>query len=205
MTKQKPVSPFVHVGLLIAIAIVIGVGVRLWMTTEPDAPRIVSSGTALIGGPFKLVDDTGKPITDAAFRGKLMLVYFGYTYCPDICPTELSTIADALDDLKQKAKEVAPMFITVDPARDTPAVMKAYVAHFSPDLIGLTGTPAEIAAAARAYRVYYAKIPAKDGGNDYLMDHSAFAYLMDRNGKYITHFAPGTSAKEIASTIEKYL
>jgi protein SCO1/2 len=205
MTKPKPTSPLFHVGLLIAIAIAIGVGVRLWMVAEPDAPRVVASGTALIGGPFKLVDGNDKPVTDAAFRGKLMLVYFGYTFCPDVCPTELSTISDALDELKQKADGLVPMFITIDPARDSPEVMKNYVAHFSPRLIGLTGTPDEIAAAAHAYRVYYAKVPAKDGGNDYLMDHSSFAYLMDRDGKYITHFAPGTSAEEMAATIAKYL
>jgi cytochrome oxidase Cu insertion factor (SCO1/SenC/PrrC family) len=205
MTKRKPISPLYHVGLLILIAIGIGVGVRLWMASEPNAPRVVSTGTALIGGPFDLVDQDGKPRTDADFRGKLMLVYFGYTYCPDVCPTELSTISDALDDLHQKAAGVAPMFISIDPARDTSEVMKNYVAHFSPQLIGLTGSADQLAAAARAYRVYYAKIPAKDGGNDYLMDHSAFVYLMDRDGKYLTHFTPDISAQEMADTIAKYL
>ncbi len=205
MTKRKPISPLYHVALLILIAIGIGAGVRLWMVSEPDAPRVTSTGVALIGGPFALVDQDGKPRTDADFRGKLMLVYFGYTFCPDVCPTELSTISDALDTLKQKADGVAPMFITVDPARDTSSVMKNYVAHFSPRLLGLTGSADQIAAAAHAYRVYYAKIPAKDGGNDYLMDHSSFAYLMDRNGNYLTHFAPDTSAQEMADTIAKYL
>lgn len=165
-----------------------------------------TSGVALIGGPFTLVDQNGKTRTDKDFRGKLMLVYFGYTFCPDVCPTELQTISDAIDDLGDKAAEVQPLFITVDPQRDTSSVMKDYVGHFNPRLIGLTGTPEQVAAAAKAYRVYFAKAPSKDSGkNDYLMDHSSFVYLMSRDGKYLTHFTPGIPPDKMAQAIAKYL
>jgi cytochrome oxidase Cu insertion factor (SCO1/SenC/PrrC family) len=168
-------------------------------------PAGVTSGTALVGGPFSLTDQDGKRRSDADFRGKLMLIYFGYTYCPDVCPTTLATMTEALDKLGAKAAEVQPLFITIDPGRDTPEVMKRYVANFYPGLLGLTGSPAEIAAVARAYRVYYAKAENGAAGNDYLMDHSGFIYLMGPDGKYLTLLTPQTGAQEMADHIARYL
>ncbi len=163
-----------------------------------------SIGSALVGGPFTLTDQDGKSRSDADFRGKLMLVYFGYTYCPDVCPTTLATMTEALDKLGPQAAMVQPIFITIDPARDTPQVLKRYIANFHPSLIGLTGSPAQIAAVAKAYRVYYAK--ADNGsGADYLMDHSGFIYLMGRDGKYVTLLTPQSDAKEMAERIGKYI
>ena len=158
-----------------------------------------------IGGPFVLIDHTGKPRTDQDFRGKLLLIYFGYSYCPDVCPTDLQQIALAVDELGSAGEAVQPLFITIDPERDTAPVLKEYVGHFRPGLVGLTGSAREIAAAAKAYRVYYAKVPAADGGDDYLMDHSGFVFLMGPDGRYLTHFTPQTTAKQLAQAIAKFL
>jgi protein SCO1/2 len=130
-----------------------------------------------------------------------MLVYFGYTYCPDVCPTELQTMAAAVDRLGPDGAKVVPVFVTVDPQRDTPEVLADYVKLFSPRLTGLTGTPAEIASIAREYRVYYAKVTPKNGG-DYLMDHSSFVYLIGPQGRLRALIHPGRSADEVAATIE---
>jgi protein SCO1/2 len=152
-----------------------------------------------IGGPFALIDQTGARRTDADFHGKLLLVYFGFTYCPDVCPTDLQEIAAAIDRLGPAGDAVQPVFITVDPARDTPEHLKDYVALFHPRLVGLTGSAADIQNAARAYRVYYATAPLETG--DYTVDHSAFIYLMGRDGGYIGFFPPGTSAELMAGTL----
>jgi protein SCO1/2 len=157
-----------------------------------------------IGGPFTLIDQTGTLRHDSDFRGKLMLVYFGYTYCPDACPTALQDMTQALDDLGDKQTEVEPIFITVDPARDTAAQMKLYAENFHPRLIALTGTPAQIAAAAREYRVYYQKVE-QGGPADYLMDHSSFIYLMDRDGHFLAHFGPGVKPEQMAAEIKRFL
>jgi len=151
-----------------------------------------------IGGPFRLVDHTGRPRTDADFRGKLLLVYFGFTYCPDVCPTDLQAIGLALDRLGPAAEAVQPLFITVDPERDTPQVLADYVPMFHPRLIGLSGDAAAVRQAARAYRVYYAKVPAGEG---YTVDHSGFIYLMDRAGHYVGFFPPGTPADRMIDAI----
>lgn len=157
-----------------------------------------------IGGPFHLTDDHGRSVTDADYRGRWMLVDFGYTTCPDVCPTELQTIAAALNKLGPAASRVVPLFITVDPARDTPTVLADYVKLFDPRLIGLTGTSEQIAAAARAYRVYYAKVKPK-GTTTYLMDHSAFMYLMDPQGRFSALFTPTSTADELAAGIQEHL
>lgn len=162
-----------------------------------DAPLQQSSGKALVGGPFTLTSHTGERVSDSKFRGRYMLVAFGYTYCPDVCPAELQIMSAALDELGKDAEEIQPIFITIDPERDTPAVLKDYMTNFHPRFVGLTGTPEEIAAAARAYRVYYAK--AKDSGTtDYLMDHSSIIYLMGKDGEFLKHFPYGTDAKSLA-------
>jgi cytochrome oxidase Cu insertion factor (SCO1/SenC/PrrC family) len=157
-----------------------------------------------IGGPFALTDHTGKSRTDADFRGKLMLVYFGFSFCPDICPTDLMAIGQAIDKLGPAGEGVQPLFVTVDPERDTAAHLAEYVPFFHPRLLGLTGDAAHIRDAARAYRVYYAKVVI-DGAAEYTIDHSGFIYLMDRDGKYLGFFPPGTPADRMAAVIEAHL
>ena len=157
-----------------------------------------------IGGPFALTDHTGKSRTDADFRGKLMLVYFGFSFCPDICPTDLMAIGQAIDKLGPAGEGVQPLFVTVDPERDTAAHLAEYVPFFHPRLLGLTGDTAHIRDAARAYRVYYAKVVI-DGAAEYTIDHSGFIYLMDRDGKYLGFFPPGTPADRMAAVIEAHL
>jgi protein SCO1/2 len=159
-----------------------------------------------IGGPFTLTDQNGKPRTQADFAGKLMLIYFGYTYCPDVCPTSLTTMTDALKILGPKADRIVPVFITVDPARDTVDQMKMYVEHFDPRFVGLTGTPEQVVAAAKTYRVYFAKQKdAAAGSEDYLVDHTSITYLMDRQGRFLTHFGHAVTAEAMAERIRKYL
>ena len=157
-----------------------------------------------LGGPFSLVDETGRPVTEASFAGRWMLVYFGFTYCPDVCPTELGAMASALDALGPAADSVVPVFITIDPERDTPAAMADYVSRFHPRLKGLTGTPEQIAEAARRYRVYYAKSRRAEAG-DYLMDHSSFIYLVGPDGRVRSLFRPETTPESMAAAIAAQL
>ena len=157
-----------------------------------------------IGGPFELVDQHDARRTDADFRGKLMLIYFGFSYCPDVCPTDLQQIGLALDRLGGASEAVQPVFITLDPERDTPEHLKDYMPLFHPRFVGLTGNASAIAAAASAYRVYYKKVEFSDR-SDYTVDHSAFVYLIGRDGKYIGFFPPGTPADRLAETLRAHL
>jgi protein SCO1/2 len=152
---------------------------------------------------FALLDGNRKAVTDKDFRGKFMLVYFGYTFCPDVCPTTLNEVAEAMDKLGPNAARVQPIFITVDPRRDTPDVMKQYAASFSPQLLGLTGTPEEIAKVAKEYRVYYAEHRTGPGPNDYSMDHSSILYLMGPDGQFIEPIPADETAATIAADIQK--
>ena len=156
-----------------------------------------------IGGPFRLVDQNGKTVTDADQKGKWSLVYFGYTHCPDACPTALNDIAIALDELGPQRNAVRPVFVTVDPERDTPAVLKSYVTAFDAPILALSGTPEEIARAAKGYRVYYAKHP--EAGGDYSMDHSSVIYVMDPEGRFTASFTQENSPEEIAERLKKLL
>jgi protein SCO1/2 len=174
----------------------------LLLSLLPGVLNRDSGGVALIGGPFELVDHAGAAVTDQTWADKPLLVFFGYTYCPDVCPTELSVISNAMDLLGDDT-DVVPLFITVDPARDTVQAMADYVGHFHPRMVGLTGTPEQIAAAAKAYRVYYAK--GSGEGDDYLMDHSSFVYLMDRDHRYLAHFPPNTDPEAMAKRIRELL
>ena len=157
-----------------------------------------------VGGPFRLIDTAGRVRRDTDFRGRLMLVYFGFTSCPDICPTDLQQIGLALNRLGEAATEVAPIFITLDPQRDTRQVLSAYAPAFHSQIIGLTGGEAAIDQAARAYRVYYAKVPVP-GALGYTVDHSSFIYLMGRDGKYLGFMPPGTTADRMLEILRPYL
>jgi len=197
-------------GLLIAVlglagALAVGLVVRaLWVDPQAGGGRDASAtGSALVGGPFTLTDQDGKRVSDQDFRGKLMLVYFGYTFCPDVCPTTTLDMSQALDALGPAAAQIQPVFITVDPARDTPDELKKFLANFHPSFVGLTGTEAEIQAVAKAYRVYFAR--AKGAERDYLMDHTSIVYLMDRDGKFLTHFSMKVRGPEMAEAIKKFL
>lgn len=159
-----------------------------------------------IGGPFTLTDHTGKRVTEQDFAGKYMLIYFGYTFCPDVCPTSLSVMAEALDQLSpEELAKVVPVFVTVDPERDTPEVMASYVPHFHAKLVGLTGSVDEVKAAARGYKAFYAKVNADDPDGNYTMDHSSITYLMGPDGVYVTHFNHGTEAAKMAARLKELL
>lgn len=162
-------------------------------------------GRPSIGGPFTLVDQEGRTVTSDSLKGKPTLIYFGFTYCPDVCPTSLLLMETAIEKLgPSAANKVNLVLITVDPERDTPALLKGYVTNFGPTFMGLTGTPEQVAAAARAYRVYYQKVPGKDGA-PYLMDHSSIVYLLDRNGRFVTHFTHDAKAEAIAAAVGRLL
>lgn len=158
-----------------------------------------------IGGAFTLTDQTGRTRTDADFRGQLMLVYFGFTYCPDICPTDLQAISLAMDQLGADAAKVQPLFITLDPERDTAQHLAQYVPLFHPRLLGLTGSMSDVAKAADAYRVYYRRVKTGDKPDDYTVDHTAFIYLVDRDGRYLGFFPPGTDAPRLVEMIKPHL
>jgi protein SCO1 len=184
------------IGLLVAV-LLLGAGSFIWLTR---------GGTAtLVGGPFTLQDGDGRQVADRNYRGKYLLIYFGYTYCPDVCPTTLTQMADALDRLGPNADRLQPIFITIDPKRDTPAVVKQYAAAFSPRLIGLTGSPEQIAGVAREYRVYYAEHRTGPGPGDYAMDHSSILYLIGPDGKFVAPIRADQTGAEMASDIAKYM
>lgn len=151
-----------------------------------------------VGGPFALIDQDGRPRTDADFRGKLVLLTFGYTGCPDICPTDLMAIARALDLLGEAGDAIQPVFVTLDPARDMPAVLAEFVPSFHPRLIGLTGSEAAIQKAADAFKVFYRR-------EENAIEHSAFVYLLDAQGRYLGFFPPGTSAERMLTIIRPHL
>lgn len=188
-----------QVGGLVVLAGLLLVGILLaggiaWEKWHDGAP------TAKIGGPFELVDArNGKTVTDQDYKGKWLLIYFGYTHCPDACPTALNDLSLALDKLGDKRRDMAPLFITIDPERDTADVMKDYAASFAPDIVGLTGSAEQIAKAEKAYRVYAAKHPTKDGGYD--MDHSSIIYVMDPSGRFVTNFTHETDPDQMATKL----
>ena len=162
------------------------------------------TGSVQIGGTFDLIDHTGKAVSDKDFHGKYMLVYFGYTFCPDVCPTSLSLIAGALDELTPaQLQNVTPVFITVDPERDTPEAMAAYVEHFHDQMVGLSGTTKQIKDIARKYKAYYAKVGTDP--DTYTMDHSSITYLIGPDGKYAAHFGHNTPSDQMAKRLADFL
>ncbi|MBR0909179.1 MULTISPECIES: SCO family protein [Bradyrhizobium] len=158
---------------------------------------------AAIGGPFQLTDQHGKAVTDKNLKGKPTLIFFGYTHCPDVCPTSLFEISEVLRAMGKDADKVNAVFISVDPERDTPATMKDYLSSFDPHLEGLSGDPAETAKVITSYRVYAKKVPTKDG--DYTMDHTALIYLMDRDGRFVSPFNMKRTPEEAAADLKRYL
>jgi len=182
---------------LAAVILIVAVAVipRLMETTQSPVA---------IGGPFTLIDTNGKQVTDADFRGRLMLIYFGYTYCPDVCPTALGVVGQTYDKLSpEEQKQVVPIFITVDPERDTVDQLSTYLGGFSPALVGLTGTPDQIQTVIKEFKVYARK--AEGNSPNYSVDHSSILFLMGRDGKFVAHFTPESSVQSIADGIRKHL
>jgi cytochrome oxidase Cu insertion factor (SCO1/SenC/PrrC family) len=169
------------------------------------APGVKVMGQALIGGHFQLTDHTGKRVTDQDFRGRYVLVFFGFTFCPDVCPSALQVMSAALDKLGPKADRITPVFFTVDPERDTPAQLALYVKSFHPRLVGLTGTPEEVQQAIQAYRVYARKVEDPKSTAGYTYDHSSIIYVMNPDGTYRTHFAHTTNVDAMADRLAKLL
>ncbi|HWE47120.1 MAG TPA: SCO family protein [Caulobacteraceae bacterium] len=194
------------VACLVLAAVIGGVTLLNLNTAHSLDPRAISTGKALIGGPFQLVDQNGKAVDQGLLKGKWSAVFFGYTFCPDVCPTTLQTLAAAQDKLGTKAKDLQVVFVSIDPARDTPKQLKAYLSSkdFPAGTIGLTGTNAQVAAAAKVYRIYYAK---HGSGSDYTMDHSSVTYLMDPKGEFVAalpyNLSPDQEADQIRSAMEK--
>ena len=162
------------------------------------------SGKAAIGGPFTLADQWGRPTALEDFRGKIVLLYFGYTSCPDVCPADLADIALMLRSLGDRAGEVQPLFVTLDPSRDSAAVLREYVGAFHPAFIALRGSEEETRRVALSYKVFYEKV-RRPGTDAYFIDHMAFTFLLDRQGKYVAFFPPGTSAERMAVMVREAL
>ena len=181
----------------IAAAAALTIAALLW--SGPPAAR-----AAAIGGPFQLVDHTGSAVTEESFGDRYLLIYFGYAWCPDICPTELLVIGQAVDGLGDLGDEVQPLFITVDPARDTVEALADYVPAFHPRLVGLTGSEEQVHEAAKAYRVYY-RLNEPDEDGTYLVDHTSYIYFMAPDGDYVTHFVFGQGPEKMAEVMRKHL
>jgi cytochrome oxidase Cu insertion factor (SCO1/SenC/PrrC family) len=194
-------TPVALVPYLLAAAMVVA-GI-LWHEADQigGLGRTVATGTASVGGPFSLTDQNGKTRTPADFRGRFMLIYFGYSFCPDVCPTTLAEMGTALDKLGSRKNRVVPLFISIDPDRDTPAVLKAYMKDFGPEFLGLTGSRKNVEQAARAYRVYIRKRPLP--GGSYAMDHSGVIYLMGRDGRFVTYYEDEIGPDKIAEDLRR--
>jgi len=185
--------------LVCALVLSATAGLLLWRLGDGG----LDAAPASVGGPFRLIDQDGHVRTDKDFRGRWVLAYFGYTYCPDVCPTTLALMANVLGKLGPEATRVAPVFVTVDPERDTPSVLKTYLASFGQHFVGLTGKPADIAKVAHAYRVYYAKHPL--GGGNYSVDHSSVIYLLDTDGKFVKAYDDSATASAIAADLKSQM
>ncbi len=196
MSRRAALAAFLFAAFA---ALVVLIQARHWFGED----ALEGSG-ATVGGPFALTDTTGKRVTDKDFLGHYLLIYFGFTSCPDVCPTELAVMAAALDSLGAEGEKVQPILITVDPERDTVGALADYVAAFHPRLVGLTGTVEDVQAVAKAYRVYFAKTEP-DAIGDYSVDHSSVVYLMDPDGDYLTVFGRDVDAEAMAEGIRHYL
>ena len=199
-------------GRLAGLAFLAAVTIVLPSNAQAQVQGAAPSGparpdlAALFGGPFSLIDHDGRPRTEQDFRGRFLLVNFGYTHCPDICPLGLSTVAAALDRLEQNGERVQPLFITIDPARDKSAVLRDYVRKFHPRLIGLGGSEAQIRRVAKAYRVHRSKVIVADAPpGDYLASHTSLTYLMAPDGKFVTMFPHGAKPQFMADAIRRHV
>jgi protein SCO1 len=199
---------------LIAVAVVAGAAAFRYFREGPpeetrraDAARLMNelmSGKAQVGGPFTLTDQYGRLRSLEDFKGKLVLLYFGYAFCPDVCPTDLAAMAQAIRALGAQGDKVSPVFVTLDPERDTQELLRNYVAAFHPRFVALRGTEDEVRRVATAYKVYFEKV-TPPGSSAYLIDHMAFVFLLDRDGKYLAFFPPGTSAERMAAMLREVL
>ena len=184
--------------ILLAVAAAV-----LSLTLRGGEPK--GSGTALIGGPFTMLNQKGETVTDQTYIGKYTLVFFGFTFCKDVCPAELQVMTAAFAQMGSDADKITPIFVSVDPDRDLPDVMASYVSNFDKRLQGLTGSPEQVAIMAKAYHVFYKKVPNPDDPKDYEMDHSSILYMMGPDGKFLKHFTYSTDAKALAEDLEKVL
>jgi protein SCO1/2 len=182
-------------GLILCFAVILLVSGRV---SAPSVSQIAS-----IGGPFSLTDQNGRTVTDRDLKGKPFLVFFGFTHCPDVCPTALFEVSEIMRSLGPDADRVRVLFVTVDPERDTPALLKDYLSSFDPHLSALSGDPEAVAAVAKAYRVYYKKVPLSEGG--YTMDHTAIVYLMNKDGRFVSPFNIKRPPEVAAADLRKYL
>lgn len=218
----------IRISSLLLLTFVVGLWAYAWATKEPQTSlaeafagrlaavfgqemTVPSAGGGMqlpaglaLGGAFELVNQAGEAVTERDFTGRWMLLYFGFTHCPDVCPTELGSIAAAVDILGPEGEAVVPMLVTIDPQRDTPAQLADYVSRFHPRMQGLTGTPEQVAAAARRYRVYYARVQRPDM-TDYVMDHSGFIYLVGPDGRVRSLFRPETTPEALAAAVQAQL
>ena len=195
---ERTARPLVVIGAFSA-SLVVGLVLMLWVM---GGLRHVTAPAA-IGGPFQLTDQTGQTVTDKSMQGRPSLIFFGFTHCPDVCPTTLFEISEVLKAMGKDADRVNAYYISVDPERDTQTAMKEYLSSFDPRLKGLTGNTEEIAKVLSEYRVYAKKVPLKDG--DYTMDHTALIYLMDRDGKFVSPFNINRKPEDAASDLKPYL
>ncbi|MEN3288091.1 MAG: hypothetical protein V7634_2391 [Bradyrhizobium sp.] len=198
MERSSTARPLVIVGSFAATLLI---GFVLLFLVMGGGRNIAAP--AAIGGPFQLTDQTGAVVTDKSLEGRPTLIFFGFTHCPDVCPTSLFEMSEVLRAMGQQADRVNAYFISVDPERDTPAAMKEYLSSFDPHVKGLTGDPEVMAKVISEYRVYAKKVPLKDG--DYTMDHTALIYLMDRDGRFVAPFNLKRSPEEAAAELKRYL
>jgi protein SCO1 len=195
---DRTARPLVVIGAF-SVSLVIGLVLMLWVM---GGLRHVGAAAA-IGGPFQLTDQAGQTVTEKSMQGHPTLVFFGFTHCPDVCPTTLFEMSEVLKAMGKDADRVNAYYISVDPERDTQAAMKEYLSSFDPRLRGLTGSPEAIAKVLSEYRVYAKKVPLKDG--DYTMDHTALVYLMDRDGKFVAPFNINRKPEDAATDLKRYL
>jgi cytochrome oxidase Cu insertion factor (SCO1/SenC/PrrC family) len=193
-------SKLIFASIMILLAVAAAV---LSLTLRGGEPK--GSGTALIGGPFTMLNQKGETVTDQTYIGKYTLVFFGFTFCKDVCPAELQVMTAAFAQMGADADKITPIFVSVDPDRDLPDVMASYVSNFDKRLQGLTGSPEQVAIMAKAYHVFYKKVPNPDDPKDYEMDHSSILYMMGPDGKFLKHFTYSTDAKALAEDLEKVL
>tara|TARA_R110002073_G_scaffold138601_1_gene288372 strand:- start:58 stop:681 length:624 start_codon:yes stop_codon:yes gene_type:complete len=192
--------------VLVGLATVVGGGLELWHQLAPESPPTATEAAgSAISTDFELVDHTGKTATDENFRGKWLLVFFGFTHCPDVCPTGLATIAQVMDELGPEGEEVQPLFVSIDSERDTPETMAEFVSAFHPRIVGLTGATEAIASAAKNFRVYYGRVDDASSPNGYTMEHTTSVYLIDPEGRFVKPYSYNATSDDIADDLRRKL